>query len=106
MQRALTALNDKFAKFGLAINVSKTKTMVFNHDDSKESYPEVICKLNGKDIENVRSFIYLGSSLNYEESKTGTSEIELRIDSAESALYKHAKKFSTTTSPSKQECES
>ena len=67
--------------------------MVFNYDDSKESHPEVICKLNGKDIENVRSFIYLGSSLNYEESKTGTSEIELRIDSAESALYKHAKKF-------------
>ena len=93
LQCALTVLNSKFAKFGLAINVSKTKTMVFNSNDAKESYPEVICKLNGKDIKNVKSFIYLGSNLNYDESKTGTTEIELRIDSAESALYKHAKKF-------------
>ena len=93
LQCALTVLNSKFTKFGLAINVSKTKTMVFNSNDAKESYPEVICKLNGEDIKNVKSFIYLGSNLNYDESKTGPTEIELRIDSAESALYKHAKKF-------------
>ena len=65
--------------------------MVFN--DSNECYPEVICKLNGRDIENAKSFIYLGCSLKYDESKTGTTEIELRIDSAESALYKYSKKF-------------
>ena len=104
LQRALTLINDKFTKFGLAINVSKTKTMVFN--DANECYPEVICKLNGRDIENVTSFIYLGCNLKYDESKTGTTEIELRIDSAESALYKYSKKFLTTVSHSKQEFES
>ena len=70
LQKALNILDTLFVKFGLAINASKTKTMIFNHQNTKECYPETICNLNGANIDNVKTFIYLGSCLKYDEPST------------------------------------
>ena len=67
--------------------------MILNHQRTGEIYPTTICKLNGKSIENVEVFHYLGSCMKYDEPSTGKTEIELRIDCAENALYRYAKKF-------------
>ena len=67
--------------------------MILNHQYVGEVYPESICQLNGEKIENVKTFIYLGSCIKYDEPTTGHSEIELRIDCAENTLYRFAKKF-------------
>jgi len=89
----LTILDTLFVKFGLAINVSKTKTMILNHQNANNQYPETICSLNGANIDNEKTFIYLGSCLKYDEPSTGSAEIELRIDIAETTLYQYAKKL-------------
>ena len=93
LQQALTILDTLFVKFGLAINVSKTKTMILNHQNANNQYPETICSLNGANIDNEKTFIYLGSCLKYDEPSTGSAEIELRIDIAETTLYQYAKKL-------------
>ena len=67
--------------------------MILNHQNTNECYPETICNLNGAKIDNVRTFVYLGSCLKYDEPSTGNAEIELRIDIAETTLYQYAKKL-------------
>ena len=79
--------------FGLNINVSKTKTMIINHQLTNEEYPKTICNLNGKDIENVKVFRYLGSNIKYNEHNTGDEELELRLESAEAKYYEIGKKL-------------
>ena len=66
--------------------------MILNHQHSGKTYPKTICRLNGKDIDNVTTFLYLGCCMKYDEPDTGNAEIELRIDSAENALYRYSKK--------------
>ena len=52
-------LNEVFADFGVKLSESKTKTMTWNTDETiKESYS--LIEINGKLIENVREFRYLG----------------------------------------------
>lgn len=93
LQCALKILDETFQKFSLSINSTKTKTMILNHQYIGEAYPETICQLNGKNIDNVETFIYLGSCIKYDEPNTGNTEIELRIDYAENSLYRYSKKF-------------
>ena len=93
LQRALGLLDDIFTRFSLAINISKTKTMVLNHQYVGNSYPATICSLNGQEIENVTSFQYLGCCSKFDEPSTGNAEIEMRIDSSECTLYHYSKKF-------------
>ena len=93
LQRAMNILNETFSKFSLSINMTKTKTMILNHQYAGEAYPETICQLNGNPIDNVKTFIYLGSCIKYDEPSTGKTEIELRIDCAENALYQFSSKF-------------
>ena len=93
LQAALVTLNDTFRRFGLQINVSKTKSMIFNYDKNEEEYPDVICNLEGGRIDNVKIFQYLGSNINYNESLTGDGEVNQRIESAESMYYQYAKKL-------------
>ena len=93
LQRAMNILNETFSKFSLSINMTKTKTMILNHQYAGEAYPETICQLNGNPIDNVKTFIYLGSCIKYDEPSTGNTEIELRIDCAENALYQFSSKF-------------
>ena len=49
--------------------------------------------MDGKPIENVESFLYLGSSITYNEASTGDTEINLRVDAAENKFYSLSKKF-------------
>ena len=93
MQKGLILLNETFKRFGLKINVSKTKSMIFNFDGLEVEYPDVICNLEGGEIDNVKTFIYLGASICYNESLTGDGEINQRIESAECKYYLHAKKL-------------
>ena len=96
LQRGLEALDEIFKRFNLTINVSKTKTMIFNYqyiNDNPTTYPITITKLNNTPVENVMKFRYLGDEIKYDEPATGDSEIELRINVAESKFYELSKKF-------------
>ena len=93
LQAGLVTLNQTFRKFGLQINVSKTKSMIFNFDKAEEEYPDVICSLEGGKIDNVKSFQYLGSKIKFNESLTGDEELNQRIESAEIKYYQHGKKL-------------
>ena len=88
LQAGLVTLNHTFKRFGLQINISKTKSMIFNFNKTK-----VICSLEGGKIDNVKMFQYLGSNINFNESLTGDGELNQRIESAESKYYQHAKKL-------------
>ena len=93
LQRAMDELSKTFKRFGFSINISKTKTMILNQQHFGTEYPSTICKLDGKDLENVKVFRYLGSQIRFDESTTGNEEIELRIDSAETKFYEIGKKI-------------
>ena len=96
LQKALSLLDKIFKRFNLNINVSKTKTMIFNfgcNDKVQISYPESFASLSDKSVENVKSFKYLGDLIKYNESSTGDAEIELRITLAEAKFYELVKKL-------------
>ena len=68
--------------------------MILNHQYStKADNSSSIANLNGKNIENVRVFRYLGCEIKFDEPGTGDTEIELRIDCAECKFYQHSKKL-------------
>lgn len=90
LMRGLELLDSTFRRFHLEINIKKTKTMVLNFQGN---YPKTIVTLHGKPIDNVECFLYLGSSLTYNEASTGDTEINLRVDAAENKFYSLSKKF-------------
>ena len=83
LQKALTLLDITLKRFKMEINVSKTKTMILNHQHLSDVYPTSIVKLNGKDVDNVEVFLYLGSKIKYNEPTTGNTELELRTNVSE-----------------------
>ena len=87
LRKGLGILNKTFERFGLTINISKTKTMIINYDTTSIPYPETIASLSEEKIENVKEFPYLGYTIKYDEATTGDKEIDLRIDLAESKFY-------------------
>ena len=91
--KGLELLDKTFKRFGLAINVSKTKTMIINYNGTASTYPETITSLNGENIGNVKEFPYLGYTIKFDEATTGDTEIELRIDLAESKFYEMGRTF-------------
>ena len=74
-------LNNVFKRFGLNINASKTKTMIIINSTQKE-YPETVCKLGEKPLENVKTFKCLGNEIEYNQPKIGSAELNNRINSA------------------------
>ena len=56
LQRGLAILNKIFKRFQLSINILKTKTIIFSHNETISEYPTTICQLNDEPIENVRIF--------------------------------------------------
>ena len=93
MQRAINLLTTTFSSYHLELNISKTKSMILNHQYLNTDYPTSIAIVNGKNIENVKVFKYLGCQLSYNEPSTGNSELELRIDTAEKKFYELGKKL-------------
>ena len=66
--------------------------MIFNYSGTAD-YPETIAAVGGEDIENVKVFRYLGSNICFDQHNTGDTEVDLRIDCAESKFYQHARKL-------------
>ena len=101
LQRGLQALHATFFRYDLAINVSKTKTMILNPKsitNPSQIHPKSIASLNNIPIENVTNFRYLRDEIKFDEPSTGDAEINLRIDVAENKFYELRKKRSTTKS--------
>ena len=78
LQKSIQLLDEIFTCFGLAINNSKTETMILNVDE----IPTSIANLRGVDLKNVSIFRYLGAYINCHEPSTGDSEINQRIQLA------------------------
>lgn len=90
LQKGIAILDKLFTQYGMKINVSKNKTMIFNHlDTEKEKHPSTIATLNGEDLENVMVFRYLDSN-KFDESSTGEAELNLRTDAATGKFYTHS----------------
>ena len=93
LEKGARILNTVFKRFKLKINIGKTKTMIFNFNGQDDEYPESILSLDGERIDNVKTFKYLGSQVQYDQPTTGDTEITCRIDMAESKFYEHGKKL-------------
>ena len=57
--------------------------MIMNPMELSENYPSSIVSVNGKEVENVVTFKYLGSQVRNDEHMTGETEITTRTDMAE-----------------------
>ena len=93
LDKGMQILDDVFKRFRLAINVSKTKTMIFNYQGGEDEYPKTITMVGNEAVGNVKEFRYLGSLIHYRQVTTGDAEITSRIDMAEAKFYEHGKKF-------------
>jgi len=82
LQMMTDELEKLFTDFGLTISKKKTKTLILNFLDTKENYPKTIVKIQGVEIENVKTFKYLGVKINFLENETGKTEIQYRINTA------------------------
>jgi hypothetical protein len=83
LQKATILLDKVFTNFGLSINILKTETMIINHQYlSSSQYPVTIISLNNVALNNVETFKYLGTHLHQDESSTGDTEINHRIQMA------------------------
>ena len=80
LQNALTLLHSVFNKFGLHINIKKTKSLIFNFkyvaENHNSTYPESIVTLEKQPIENVETFRYLGDEIKLNEPSTGDAKVE------------------------------
>ena len=73
LQKSIQLLDEIFTCFGLAINNSKTETMILNVDEIPTSIAN---------LKDVSIFRYLGAYINCHEPSTGDSEINQRIQLA------------------------
>ena len=80
-------------RFKMEINVSKTKTMILNNQHQSDLYSTAIVKLNGKYVDNVEVFLYIGSKIKCNEPATGNTELELRTNVSEANFYDLSKNF-------------
>ena len=93
LEKALKIMDRIFKRFMLKINVSKTKTMIFNFQGPQEEYPESFTALNNIAVENVKIFRYLGDQIKHDQPNTGDEEVSLRCSMAEVAFNIHKKKL-------------
>ena len=86
LQRLVGKVNDEGERFGMAINVSKTKTMVVSR---KKEIPRVSIQICDTLIEQVSKFVYLGQTVT-EDGKCDNA-IKQRIEIARSVFMKMEK---------------
>ena len=87
----LRILDEVFSKYRLKINTSKTKTMILNQQHEERDYPSSIASLNGEQLENVRTYTYLGCEIEYNKPSIGDAELNLRRDASECKFYSLSK---------------
>ena len=85
--KGITILDKISKRYRLSINPTKTKSMILNQHLEGRDYPVSIAKLEGREIENVKSYKYLGSEIKHDEPTTGVTELNMRIDAAECKFY-------------------
>ncbi|GBP59075.1 hypothetical protein EVAR_39161_1 [Eumeta japonica] len=75
LQKVVTKMNDSVKKRGMKVNVSKTKMTVFGKSESTTE-----CDIHAEDekVEQVKDFVYLGSTFT-NDGKHGR-DIERRVD--------------------------
>lgn len=92
LQKKLEILFNVFKEYGLTMNIGKTKTMVWNWKGDEDSmYPASIIEINGKKVENVKTFKYLGVWNSFGEDSIGSKEMNYRIGAAAGAFAEHKK---------------
>ena len=79
LQVASDLLYGLLKRFGLVVSLDKTKTMVLNYQGKDEDYPSVVVHMDGKPIENVKHFVYLGATIAFNEPGTSNKELDRRI---------------------------
>ena len=67
--------------------------MIVNSHQHNASYSDTICSLDGKPIENIEKFRYLGDDIQYDQPSTGDAEVDLRIAVAENKFNQLYKKL-------------
>ena len=82
LQKIFNVVKSTSEQKGLDMNVKKTKTMVI----SKNEDMQVKIKVEGKNLEQVQQFKYLGQTITNEGK--GNKEIEIRIAQAKSIFTK------------------
>ena len=71
-------LSTTFKRYHAEINISKTKTMIFNHKYINEEYPETTVSINNPAIRTPSSSKYLEFNIKYYKLSTGDSELQKR----------------------------
>ena len=79
LQVASDLLYGLLKRFGLVVSLDKTKTMILNYQGKDEDYPSVVVHMDGKPIENVKNFVYLGTIITFNEPGTSDKELDRRI---------------------------
>ena len=74
LQDIVTAVKEESEKYGLMMNIKKTKVMVLTH---KKEVPKAEIKINGETVEQVPSFTYLGQLIT--EDGRNEKEVKRRI---------------------------
>ena len=90
LEKSLKILAKIYNEYGLKLNKSKTKTMIYNCSQ-RGSYPDSIIKLDQENIENVKVFKVLVSNVQYNDTSTGEFEINSRIEAAKSKFAQYSK---------------
>ena len=81
-----------FKRYHLEINISKTKTKIFNHQHINEEYPKTIVSINNAVVENTISFKYRGCNIKCHEPSIGASELEILTGTTQCKFYELEKK--------------
>ena len=66
LQHVLDIVKVKSEKFGLSMNVKKTKSMIFSRTENK---PRICLKLDGHIIEQVSNYISLGQYISQNDAR-------------------------------------
>lgn len=91
LQRLIDKLSVKCEKYGLSMNVKKTKFMLITKNPTHRSNNYKL-KINNNLIEEVEHYKYLGTWIN--SNGTNEKEIKFRIEIARSNFFKMRKTFS------------
>ena len=81
LQNLVTSVEKESKKYGLKMNVKKTKTMIIT---KKQTIPKLGIKVDEKYVEQVESFIYLGQRIT--EDGRSESEVIRRIAKSKNAF--------------------
>ena len=68
MQLAINLSSATFKRYHLEINISKTKSIILNHQYLKTDYATSIVNIHGKLIDSVTIFKYFSCHIKYDEA--------------------------------------